>query len=63
MAPVSAVALGRILEFGRILEWGGDVDGAKAAYLTAIDSGHADAAPIARSFLRGLLKEQKRGRQ
>jgi len=34
----------------------GDADGAKAAYQRAIDSGHADAAPMAARNL-GVLPE------
>ena len=36
----------------------GDVEGATAAYRRAIDSGHADAAPLAALALGNLLKEQ-----
>ena len=39
---------------GGLLERQGDVEGAKAAYQRAIDSGHADYAPMAAECLEQL---------
>ena len=43
---------------GFLLQEQGDVEGARAAYQQAIDSGHADAAPGAWGNLGALLEEQ-----
>ena len=43
---------------GILLKEQGDIEGARAAYQRAIDSGHLDAAPMAAFNLGVLLKEQ-----
>ena len=50
-APVAAVGLGHLLEDQ------GDVEGAKAAYQLAIDSGNAESATTARHYLDELEQE------
>jgi hypothetical protein len=44
---------------GPLLKERGDFDGAKAAHQQAIDSGHADAAPIAADRLAALLNAEE----
>src|SRR6516164_8353193 len=51
-------ALLAAVNLGMLLAGQGDLDGARAAYLQAIDSRHPDAAPLAAVMLGRLLAEQ-----